>query len=91
MYLEQKLKNQYRYYVGDTKGWVRVEKEKFEKTGLLNSVSSSSYHDEEFIYLDEDLDFSSFVYFVGYMPDLDKVHVNDDYFNNLEQYNGGIQ
>ena len=79
----------YKYYVGDTRGWIEVEKKLL--IGILDFISTSSYENEEFIYLDEDIDFSFFVSYIGYMPELDKIYIEDDYFEDHKPYIGGLQ
>ena len=54
----------YKYFVGDTKGWVEVRKDELGAANLLDLISTSSYEKGDYIYLDEDIDLSFFVYFL---------------------------
>ncbi len=78
----------YRHFVGDTKGWVEVKKSELARLGLLDFISSSSYTKNDNVYLDEDLDFSFFLYYLGNEPELIQVEVTDDYFNKYEKFKG---
>ena len=78
----------YRHFVGDTKGWVEVKKSELARLGLLDFISSSSYVKNDNVYLDEDLDFSFFLYHLGTEPELIQVEVTDDYFNKYEKFKG---
>tara|TARA_Y100000768_G_scaffold387812_1_gene380420 strand:+ start:1150 stop:1395 length:246 start_codon:yes stop_codon:yes gene_type:complete len=78
----------YRHFVGDTKGWVEVKKSELARLGLLDFISSSSYVKNDNVYLDEDLDFSFFLYHLGNEPELIQVEVTDDYFNKYEKFKG---
>ena len=81
----------YNYYVGDTRGWIRVKKEELERVNLLNSISTSSYVDKDYIYLDEEIDFSFFLYCSNVVPNLNKIKVKDNHFNKYETYKGGLE
>ncbi len=81
----------YKYFVGDTKGWVEVRKDELGAANLLDLISTSSYEKGEYIYLDEDIDLSFFVYFLGDLPIFQEIHVSDDYFSNYNRYRGGLQ
>ena len=81
----------YRHFVGDTKGWIEVRKDELEKVGLLDSISSSSYTKDNFVYLDEDIDFSLFLCYLDFEPKLILVPVNDTYFDKYEQFKESLQ
>lgn len=81
----------YRHFVGDTKGWVEVRKDELEKAGLLDSISPSSYIKNDYIYLDEDIDFSFFLCYLDFEPEFISVNINDTYFDNYEKFKGGQQ
>ena len=81
----------YKYFVGDTKGWIEVKKSELGGANLLGSISTSSYQKGENIYLDEDIDFSFFLDYLGDMPELTKIHVKDNYFDKYNRYRGGLQ
>ena len=78
----------YRHFVGDTKGWVEVKKSELARLGLLDFISSSSYVKNDNVYLDEDLDFSFFLYHLGTETELIQIEVTDDYFNKYEKFKG---
>ena len=80
----------YKYFVGDTKGWVEVSLVEIERLNLSNLISSSSYIDDKYIYLDEDLDFSFFMCYLSDIPDFKKVYVNDTHFDKYKRYEGGL-
>lgn len=52
-------------YADPGHAWAKVERSKLEKLGILNKISSCSYQRGEFVYLEEDCDFSIFVNAVG--------------------------
>ena len=81
----------YRHFVGDTRGWIEVKRCELEKANLLDSISYSSYIRDDFVYIDEDIDFSFFLYYLGYDPDLIVTHVKDDYFDKYEQFKENLQ
>ena len=81
----------YRHFVGDTKGWIEVEKNELTRLGILSSISTSSYIKGNYIYLDEDLDSSLFLCSLGYDPEFTKVAINDTYFDNYEQFKESLQ
>ena len=81
----------YRHFVGDTKGWVEVRKSEITRLGLLDFISSSSYIKNEYIYLDEDLDFSFFLCHLEYEPELIPVSIDDTYFDNYDKFKKGQQ
>ena len=81
----------YRHFVGDTKGWVEVKKSEITRLGLLDFISSNSYIKNDYIYLDEDLDFSLFLCYLGYDPDLEIININDTYFNKYKKFKEGQQ
>lgn len=81
----------YKYYISDTRGWIRVKKDELDKVNLLGSISTSSYVKGDYIYLDEDVDFSFFIYCFIEFPDLDEVIIEDDYFDNYKRYEGGLE
>ena len=81
----------YKYFVGDTKGWVEVRKDELGAANLLDLISTCSYEKGEYIYLDEDIDFSFFVYYLGDLPVFQEIHVTDNYFDNYKEYKGGLQ
>ena len=78
----------YKHFVGDTKGWVEVKKSELARLGLLDSISSASYEKDNYIYLDEDIDFSFFLLSIGNKIELIEISVNDDYFYNYKKYRG---
>ena len=81
----------YKYFIGDTRGWVEVRKDELEKANILDSISSDSYIKGKYIYLDEDFDFSFFMCYLGYKPDFIKIRVNDTYFDNYKRYKESLQ
>lgn len=81
----------YKYFVGDTKGWVEVRKDELGAANLLDLISTSSYEKGDYIYLDEDIDLSFFVDFLGDLSMIQEIHVNDNYFSNYKIYRGGLQ
>ena len=81
----------YKYFVGDTKGWVEVKKAELVGANLLDFISTSSYAKGKYVYLDEDVDLSFFVDFLGYLPSLSVVKVKDNHFENYKKYKGGLQ
>ena len=81
----------YKYFVGDTRGWIEVKKEELGAANLLGFISTSSYEKNDYIYLDEDIDFSFFLDYLGDMPELTKIHVKDNYFDKYNRYRGGMQ
>ena len=52
---------EYKAYSDDAHGWLRVEKTTLKKLGLLDKISSLSYEDDKYIYLEEDLDAGVFL------------------------------
>ena len=76
----------YKYFVGDTKGWVEVRKDELGAANLLDLISTSSYEKGDYIYLDEDIDLSFFVDFLGDLSMIQEIHVNDNYFSNYKIY-----
>mgnify|MGYP003643042944 CR=1 FL=1 len=52
---------EYKAYSDDAHGWLRVEKTTLKRLGLLDKISSLSYEDDEYIYLEEDLDADVFL------------------------------
>ena len=81
----------YRYFVGDTKGWVEVRKSELAKANVLDLISTCSYEKGEYIYLDEDIDFSFFLCLFNDNTELEKIQVKDNYFNQYKIYRGGLQ
>lgn len=81
----------YRHFVGDTKGWIEVEKNELTRLGILSSISTSSYVKGKYIYIDEDLDFSLFLCSLGYEPDFIELEVDDEHFDNYEQFKESLQ
>ena len=81
----------YRHFVGDTRGWIEVEKNELTRLGILSSISTSSFIKGNYIYLDEDLDFSLFLYSLGYDPELADIAIKDTYFDNYEQFKESLQ
>ena len=80
----------YRHFIGDTRGWIEIKREELEKANLLDSISPGSYIKGEYIYLDEDLDFSFFMCYLSDIPDFKKVYVNDTHFDKYKRYEGGL-
>ena len=81
----------YRHFVGDTRGWIEVEKNELTRLGILSSISTSSFVKGKYIYLDEDIDFSLFLCSLGYDPELTDIAINDTYFDNYEQFKESLQ
>ena len=81
----------YKYFVGDTSGWVEVRKDELERANILDLISTCSYEKGDYIYLDEDIDLSFFLCYLGDMPNMMEVYVNDNYFSNYKEYRGGLQ
>ena len=54
----------YRYFVGDTKGWVEVRKDELARANVLDLISTSSYEKGDYLYLDEDVDLSFFFVYI---------------------------
>ena len=81
----------YRHFVGDTRGWIEVEKNELTRLGILSSISTSSFVKGKYIYPDEDIDFSLFLYSLGYDPELTDIAINDTYFDNYEQFKESLQ
>ena len=81
----------YKHFIGDTRGWVEVKKHELEKANILDSISSDSYIKGKYMYLDEDLDLSLFMCYLGYKPDFIKIKVNDTYFDNYKTYKESLQ
>ena len=46
----------YKAYSDNEHGWLRVPKKELKELGLMDRISSYSYEDKEYIYLEEDLD-----------------------------------
>ena len=81
----------YRHFVGDTRGWMEVKRDELTRLGILSSISTSSFVKGKYIYLDEDIDFSLFLYSLGYDPELTDIAINDTYFDNYEQFKESLQ
>ena len=81
----------YKRFIGDTRGWIEIKKNELEKANFLDSISSSSYIKGNYVYLDEDLDFSFFVCLLGYEPDFVNIYVDDTYFNNYKTFKENLQ
>ena len=81
----------YRHFIGDTKGWIEIKRDELEKANFLGSISPGSYIKDKYIYLDEDLDFSFFVCYLGYQPEFQNIYVNDTYFDDYEQFKENLQ
>ena len=81
----------YRYFVGDTRGWIEVRKTELLKANVLDFISTSSCEKGDFIYIDEDMDLSFFLYNLGEISSMQKIQVNDNYFKTYKRYEGGLQ
>ena len=81
----------YRHFIGDTKGWIEIKRDELEKANFLGSISPGSYIKDDYIYLDEDLDFSSFLCYLGYQPEFQNIYVDDTYFDDYEQFKENLQ
>lgn len=81
----------YRHFIGDTRGWIEIKREELEKANLLDSISPGSYIKGEYIYLDEDLDFSFFMCYLGTEPEFTNIYVSDTYFDDYEQFKENLQ
>jgi len=81
----------YNYFVGDTKGWVEVRKDELAKANILDLISTCSYEKGKYVYLDEDIDFSFFLYIFNEYTELNKIEIKDNHFDNYNKYRGGLQ
>jgi len=81
----------YKAYSDDAHGWLRVPRTKLKNLGLLDKISSLSYEDDNYIYLEEDLDAGIFL---NTQKDED-IEIEEEYctespIRKLKNYDGGL-
>lgn len=72
--------SEYTYYCDSGHGWLAVKRVELERLGLLDKVSSYSYHKGRSVYLEEDCDLSMF---------LNAKRANGEYWTFNEVYHRG--
>lgn len=60
--METQQINKYDFFEDPYHGWVKVNIKELEELGIAEEISEFSYMDEEFVYLEEDADLSTFGY-----------------------------
>ena len=81
----------YKAYSDDEHGWLRVPRTKLKDLGLLDKISSFSYEDDNYIYLEEDLDAGIFL---NTQKD-EYIEIEEEYctespIRKLKNYDGGL-
>ena len=81
----------YKAYSDNEHGWLRVPKKELKELGLMDRISSYSYEDKEYIYLEEDLDADLFL---NCKKEKD-IEIDEDYkpvspIRKLKHYKGGL-
>jgi len=81
----------YKAYSDDQHGWLRVSKKKLKSLGIMDKISSCSYEDEEYLYLEEDLDAGIFLNTQKDEDiDIDENYCTESPIRKLKHYKGGL-
>lgn len=81
----------YKAYSDDNHGWLRVSKLKLQSLGIMGKISTLSYEDEEYLYLEEDLDAGIFLSTQKDEDiDIDEHYCTESPIRKLNRYKGGL-
>lgn len=58
---KNKIPKKYFFYDDPAHAWLKVEKSELERLGILNDISQYSYIKGDYVYLEEDMDATSFI------------------------------
>lgn len=80
------MKKTFKYYRDPGHGWVAVKRKLLSDLGILHKITSFSYQKGKTVYLEEDLDASTFIdaYMVRYGEKPTLVDINQDYANRSD-------
>jgi len=81
---------QYHFYTDGSHGWLKVPLDKIRELGIAKDISSSSYMDEQYAYLEEDVDLTTFFKALGLDGD-EKREERQKFWDNIGQTDTSTQ